>query len=212
MKIKEKAFLFGGSFNPVHSAHVKLVRYLLEHYNPKRILIMPAYVPPHKLEGNIISYRHRFAMLRIAFAELMEEYPKLELSQLEKSLPPPNYTYRTLRHLSETCPTTQWSLVMGYDTYLSLPYWKNPIEIMGHYPLIVFARKEPIADPPVYDELHHPPEFLDNPLWEISSTDLRKKLKTNQSEDIELVKKYTPPEVFQYILDNNLLQDENGKK
>ncbi|GEM_PF-1913074 len=190
----------------MHKAHIQLVEYLLEHYPADQIVVMPAYVPPHKTESELIPFRHRYSMLQIAFEPLMKKHPNLRISRLEKRLPTPNYTYKTLGYLSSNCRNANWNLVMGYDMYLSLPRWKNAPEIMKKYPIIVFARQEPIEAPPVFEELGFPPKFLRNPLWPVSSTEIREAVRLETPGSDAVLAEFLPGSVIQYMEQNQLLR------
>ncbi len=190
----------------MHIAHIQLVEYLLEQYPADQIVVMPAFVPPHKTESELIPFRHRYSMLNIAFGPLMKKHPNLRISRLEKKLPTPNYTYKTLDYLSSNCRNANWNLVMGYDMYLSLPRWKNAHEIMKKYPIVVFARQEPIETPPVFEELGFPPQFLKNPLWPVSSTEIREAVRSDKPGSEAVLPNFLPESVIEYMARNQLLK------
>ena len=71
----KKMALFGGTFDPIHSSHVSMARRLADVLGLDAVLLMPTYVPPHKIREHMASPQHRLEMCRLAAAE----YPLLQV-------------------------------------------------------------------------------------------------------------------------------------
>ncbi len=110
--------LFGGSFNPVHQAHVQLAEAVQNEWPCSPLIIMPTQTPPHK-QPFTVAAEHRLAMAKLAF----EKLPHIEISQDELLHQGPNYTYETLLRLQQKYPGAEFCLVIGADSFLDLPQW-----------------------------------------------------------------------------------------
>ena len=128
---------------------------------------------------------------------LCEDYPRLKPSDIEFSLPQPNYTVNTLVHLEEKFPDTAFTLIMGEDNLKSLPKWKNYEVILEKYHIMVYPRYSEGEVAP--DLLDHPRiRKIDAPRIEISSTFIRNAIK--QGKD---VRPLLPEIVWESIDKNN---------
>ena len=86
--------IFGGSFDPVHSEHIRLAEFALAELSLDKLFIMPAYAPPHK-KGKVLSQNEdRLAICRLAFSHL----DKVEVSDYEIAKEGVSYTYLTCEH------------------------------------------------------------------------------------------------------------------
>lgn len=133
-----KVALFGGSFDPVHSQHVALVKAAITHFSLDRVLIMPSFVAPHKLQGAASSGEHRLAMCRLAFSGIKEaEVCDYELRQGGTS-----YSYLTCRWLKEQFPDAERYLLLGADMLENFFLWRNPDDIVQNITLVACGRGE----------------------------------------------------------------------
>ncbi|MBP3654086.1 MAG: nicotinate (nicotinamide) nucleotide adenylyltransferase [Oscillospiraceae bacterium] len=132
-----KIAMFGGSFNPPHLGHVEAVRSVIECLKPDRLLIMPAYSPPHKVMAeDTPSPEQRLELCRLAFADI----PQAEISDLEIRREGKSYTADTLLQLHELYPDDELVLIMGTDMILSLESWYRPELIMELAEIAVLLR------------------------------------------------------------------------
>ena len=69
----KKMGLFGGSFDPIHQGHIEMALQLAEELELDGVLLMPTFVPPHKIRESMASADHRLAMCRLA----VQDHPKL---------------------------------------------------------------------------------------------------------------------------------------
>ncbi len=130
-----KIALFGGTFDPVHGEHLRIVRGALKELNPDKLIVMPAFCPPHKA-GAEASFADRLEMCRLAFA--FDE--RIEISAYEAERQGESYTYLTAQHLKERYPEDALYLVIGGDSFISFEKWVRPEVIVSLMNVAVVAR------------------------------------------------------------------------
>jgi nicotinate-nucleotide adenylyltransferase len=131
--------LFGGTFNPVHTGHLRTVLEVKEQFNLDRIFLIPSSIPPHKPEAGIAVSSDRLAMVCAAVKNL----PHFEVSDVEIQRTGPSYTIDTLNHFaSEFSITDQCFLIVGLDAFLEMHTWKSYLDIFRKVPLIVMGRPQ----------------------------------------------------------------------
>ena len=91
-----KILLFGGTFDPVHNEHVKLVKGGIKELSPDKIVVIPSFIPPHKSEASA-SPEDRLNMARLAFS--FDE--RIEIDDLEIKRGGQSYTYLTVTYFRE---------------------------------------------------------------------------------------------------------------
>ena len=181
--------IFGGAFDPVHKGHTRSLKYISDLKIIDEIQVIPNYSSPHN--KNIqIDEKHRLKMLEIAFKELKN----IKLNDIELKNKTKSYTYKTLKYLKDIYPEKHLSLIIGLDSLYSFTTWKNWASILSLCSLLVLERK--LNDSrglkkeleskisPDYDDFfsgHGKILILKNDLINISSTDVRLKLKNNES-------------------------------
>ena len=130
--------IFGGSFDPVHTEHIRLVQAAIEELVLDKLFVMPAYAPPHK-KGKILSADEaRLEMCRIAFRGV----DKVVVSDYEIQNRGTSYTYLTCRHFREGYPTAEIFWIVGTDMLRDFPSWKNPEDILNNVTLAACGRDE----------------------------------------------------------------------
>jgi len=197
-----KIGILGGSFDPVHNGHIGLAVDAKEQMNLDEVLMIPAKLQPFKLDKKMVSGEQRLEMIKLAVADLPGLTPcDYELQQEEIS-----YTYKTLKAISEMeGPETEVYFLTGTDSLLQIHRWKNAEELLHNYNFIVGSR-------PGYKdkELAECIEFLkkeyntnvvrvNNNQLNISSTDIREKLKSGQG-----LNGLVPEVVERYIIEHGL--------
>lgn len=199
--------LFGGTFDPVHNGHIQPLITVADQLGVSEITLMPCFVSPHKSTPNTTN-EHRLAMLRLATAN----HSLFHISEYEINQATPSYTVQTLRHYKHRQPEQALLFLMGADSFLNFTRWYQWQEILQLSNILVLARpgydyQEPgelapykLDDP---TKLAQSPNgkfaLIESPLFNISSTEIREKLTTN--EDLsELI----PESVLNYIQTNHL--------
>jgi len=183
-----KIGLFGGSFDPVHEAHLALARQALDQLQLDELRWVPA---GHAWQKNraMTPAAQREAMLRLA----IEGEPRFVLERCELQRAGPSYTLDTLRELQVATPAAKWYLLLGQDQYRNLHTWHGVDELLQRVTLAVALRPgEPAeADARVRAA---PTVVLALPPMNISATDIRQRVAAGR--DISAL---VPPTVAHYI-------------
>lgn len=193
--------IYGGTFNPPHVGHIRAAQYALDTLELEKLLVIPTFISPHKeLPEGSASGQQRMEMLRLGFAQTK----KAEVSDLELLRGGTSYTYETVTRLKAQYPNRELVLFMGTDMFLSFLKWRNPDIIIQNASLGVFYRgdkneEEAIARQKEILEKQGATVYLvENPVTEISSTDLRRLLTFQCADD------FLPAGVLDYIRENGL--------
>ena len=128
--------IFGGSFDPVHAEHVRIVRAAREKLGLDRIFVVPAYSAPHK-DDSTASPEDRLGMCRIAFSS----ESGCEVSPFEIRSGGISYTYRTAAHFRALYPEDELFLLTGADMLGSFDTWREPEKILSCARLAVCGRE-----------------------------------------------------------------------
>ena len=148
--------VLGGTFDPVHMGHLAIARAALEAHALSRILLMPAARPPHK-DGGIAPAADRLEMVRIACAG----DPHLEASDLEVRRGGISFTVETLAALAARHRGAELFFILGEDTVLELPGWRESARILSLARIVAVHREGPRHrfDAALYPGI--PPEVLE---------------------------------------------------
>lgn len=205
----DRAFaVFGGTFDPIHKAHLACAQYVLTHCAVREVQLMPCHLPAHRASPGV-SAEHRAAMVQIA----IQDMPGLQLQPLELNKHSPSYTVDSLRLLREQHPRGGLLFVMGMDSLAYFKQWHQWQSILQLAHLVVCQRPGSTAadgDCPALleqfgtnslQDLHlldcGKIMLLDNPPLDLSATRIRTLLEKSQSA-AEL-SQLLPAEVLQYI-------------
>ena len=128
--------ILGGSFNPPHAGHLALARHAREELGLEQLWLMPLHTPPHKAAGEDPGPERRLEMCRLASAG--EE--GIDACGLEVRRAGPSYTADTLQEIHASHPEAELTFVMGADTALTLPSWREPGRVLELARLAVARR------------------------------------------------------------------------
>ena len=123
--------VLGGTFDPIHLGHLITAQAVREIRNLDKIIFIPAYISPHKLDAKAISSEHRLQMVKLA----IQNIPYFECSNIELEKEGISYTIDTLKILKQQY--SQIDLIIGYDNIINFSTWKNPDEIIELVNLVV---------------------------------------------------------------------------
>jgi nicotinate-nucleotide adenylyltransferase len=173
--------VLGGSFDPPHEGHLALARAAAAQLGLDRVLLVPAWEPPHKPGGPTIPAARRVAMARAA----TDGDPLIEVSTLEVDRAGTSYTAETLEQLANDHPGAQLWFIMGADQLEGFAGWSRPERIVELARLAVAWR--PGAGDPAMEHLAGPVaagriDVVDMPEVPISSTEVRRRLE--RGEDV----------------------------
>ena len=196
MKQIQRLGIFGGSFDPVHNAHVALARTALAELKLDELIWVPAGRPWQK-KRHLTPAADREAMVRLA----IEGEPRFVLSRIELERNGPSYTIDTVRALNAERPDARWYLVIGQDQYAGFHTWHGWQELLSLVTLAIADRPDAklSVDPQV---LAHAHAAVTLPMMDVSSTDIRGRV-TNGQGITDLV----PEPVARYIARHHLYRD-----
>lgn len=128
---------FGGSFDPIHQGHLATARELVDVFGLAKLVFLPAALSPLKQQS--LASQHRVAMLKLA----IEDDHIFAIDEQELHRPQPSYTIDTLRSLRTQYGTQQpLAFIMGMDSFLSLPKWRDWQQLTDFAHLIVVSRPD----------------------------------------------------------------------
>lgn len=139
-----KIGLMGGTFNPVHLAHLRIAEEARELCALDRVIFIPAADPPHKPLAGEVPFSRRYEMVRLAIAG----NPAFELSDVEGRRPGKSYSIDTIGHFRAVHPADDLFFIIGSDSFLEIGQWHRYTEIFRSCSLIVVERPGcPVKDP-----------------------------------------------------------------
>lgn len=192
---------FGGTFDPIHHGHLILASYAASSANLDRVLFAPAAVPPHKIRV-ITPVEHRIEML----ARAIERDSRFEMTTVDLEREGPHYSADTLAILARKYPGASLFFLMGSDSYRDLPTWHEPARLFDHARVLVGNRPNSVYDEKalwrILPRAKTRTEFVDIPLIEISSTEIRQRVSRHLPIDY-----LVPRSVQDYIEKNALYLD-----
>lgn len=202
MQKSKKIGISGGTFDPIHYGHLITAERVKEKFNLDKILFIPAGTPPHKSINQVTEAEHRYNMVHSA----VNDNPAFEVSRIEVDRKGYTYTVDTLSQLQESYGAgTEFYFIIGADVVSDLLNWKAPERVFSLCNFIAVFR-------PGYERKQFSEQIsflkksysarihtIDVPLIEISSTEVRNRVKNSLS-----IRYLVPHEVEQYIINNKL--------
>ena len=202
--------LLGGSFNPIHNAHLRIAGEAQEACLLDRVIFIPAADPPHKPLAGDISFEHRSTMVHMA----IDGRPDFEMSTIEAERDGKSYSIDTIRISRERFAGDDLFFIIGSDSFLEIGSWHRYDEIFSLCNLIVVERPGcQIINPPevlpdavkgafTFDgkigSLTHQSGtsvfFVTGSPLDLSSTEIRRLAAAGAD-----ITRYVPPEVAAYI-------------
>jgi len=174
--------LFGGTFDPPHLGHLAIATAAADAdaFQLDSVLFAPAGRQPLKLNDTPSSFADRLAMTTLACAEDERFHASTIDAPRHDGLP--NYTADTLAELAQTMPATVLYNLVGADSFLSLPHWRDPARLLALAEWIVVSRPgfslddlSALALTPAQRARVH---LLETVHEEVSATLLRERLRT----------------------------------
>jgi nicotinate-nucleotide adenylyltransferase len=190
LNLKGRVGLFGGTFNPLHNAHLEVARTALNQYELSEIVFIPNGVPPHKERLGGVDKYDRLEMVRLA----VESIPHFSVSRIEVDREGPSYTIDTIRALKEHY-AQGICFIVGADRLLKLDTWREPYELLRSVPFIIAPRSGVSLDvfdvSPFREAVIVPLRMKD---VDLSSSGLRERVQRGES-----IRKWVPEQVAEYI-------------
>ena len=167
--------LFGGSFDPVHNAHLALASTALDQLKLDEVRWIPVGQPWQKAR-RLADAADREAMVRLA----IDGEPRFVLERSELRRRGPTFTLDTVRELAAAEPGTEWVLILGQDQYASLHTWRDWRELLGLVVLTIANRPgAPLAANTQIARVEHQTVLL--PMMDVSSTEVRRRVAEGES-------------------------------
>ena len=164
----KKIAIYGGSFDPVHHAHLILAREAIETLGLEKVILVPAAISPLKKAAPVASGDVRLAMLRAA----IKGQPQFEVDECELLRPPPSYTIDTVEEIRRReCDAVLYCLI-GEDNIEQLPRWHrfNELEKLVRFVVLDRTGKQPTH---TYQLIHR--------RIDISATEIRRRVAQHES-------------------------------
>lgn len=192
--------IYGGSFDPVHMGHINAALAFKEELSLDKIIVIPAYQPPHKKGLALTPSEHRMNMCKIAFGNL----EGFEVSDMEIKREDEGYMSDTVAQLRELYPNDEFFLLMGGDMLLYFQHWHAWQKITDEAVLAVAARNFDDdsaleAEAAVLRSYGAEVRIIPIDVKEISSTSVRESVR--KADDISSM---VPQGIADYIWDHYL--------
>jgi nicotinate-nucleotide adenylyltransferase len=183
-----KLGVYGGTFDPVHHAHLILAREAAERFSLAKVLFIPAATSPNKV-APLATGPERLQMLRAA----LDGESLFEIDECELQRPPPSYTIDTIGYLRLKYPESDLFLLLGDDNLAGLPGWRCFEKLRELVTLVVLPRAK--------NEVRHEYLSVDRRV-DISATEIRARVCAGQS-----ISYFVPPAVEKIIRERGLYQE-----
>mgnify|MGYP002630642585 CR=1 FL=1 len=223
---QKKIGLIGGTFDPVHNGHLNLAEQAQKKFELDKVIFIPAYRSPHKLGIEPASSEDRLAMLALA----LNDQPYFSMDKLEVNNGKVSYTIETLGTLKADHPDWNLFLILGADAFQTIDTWKQASRLLEFCSILVGSRpgvelkfleslkkklfnneagmkNGPSGFEPDKTVIENPEKgnkvnFFQIPLLDISSKDIRKRIKRGEE-----IKNLLPLNVDHYIMQHRLYRD-----
>ena len=186
--------ILGGSFNPVHAGHMMLASYLSQWGYVDEVWLTLSPRNPLKEPGDLLPDMKRLSMLNIA----VKGATKIDICDIELTMPKPSYTINTLELLRERYPDYKFKLIIGSDNWRIFDQWRDAQRILDEFGAIVYLR----PGYPVEQRHIVGLEVVDAPMMNVSSTFIRDAIARGRNMNY-----FLPAGVYKYIIDNKLYQN-----
>ncbi|SHI50427.1 nicotinate-nucleotide adenylyltransferase [Geosporobacter subterraneus DSM 17957] len=189
--------IMGGTFDPIHYGHLVIAEQIRCEYRLDKILFIPAGNPPHKLNTDVSSSRHRYFMTLLATVT----NPFFEVSKIEMEGEEISYTIHTLTKLKKIfSEDVKLFFITGADAICDIENWKD-VEILVTMCDFIAATRPGLESPDLEEKIRQLQckynssiRKIDVPALAISSTDIRCRVREGQSI------KYLLPESVEYYI------------
>jgi nicotinate-nucleotide adenylyltransferase len=185
----KKIAIYGGTFDPVHHAHLILARQAIETLGLVKVILVPAAISPLKKAAPVASGEVRLAMLQAA----VKEEPEFEVDECELLRPPPSYTIDTVEEIRRREHDSSIFCLIGEDNVEELPRWHRfaDLEQMVRFVVLDRSGKQPSHS---YQLIHR--------RIDISATEIRRRVAHNESI------RYLVPDSVEEIIEREKLYRE----
>ena len=197
--------MMGGTFNPIHLAHLYIAYEAKEVLELDKVIFMVAGNPPHKKESPVIDSMYRNDMVKKA----IEGYEGFEISDYEIKKNGYSYTYETLQYLKSLDDVSEVFFIAGADSLMDIEKWRNTDLVLKNCTFVAFNRGEYNKDilelqkSKLEEKYNAKIILLDVANIDISSSMIRERIAEGRRVDF-----FLPEGVMKYISENNLYRRE----
>ncbi len=184
----KKVGLLGGTFDPIHNAHLLMAEVTREEAQLDQIWFLPTRVPPHKQGKSVTADHHRLKMIE----QSIKDIPYFQLCLKEFEREGPSYTYETIQALQREHASIHFVFIIGADMVEYLPKWHKIDDLTRQIEFVGVGRPGWSMHPD--HSYTKAVREVDMPPMELSSTVIRERCKQEKS-----VRFMVPEVVFQYI-------------
>lgn len=201
MTLGRRIGIIGGTFDPIHNGHLIMAENAAQDLGLSSVIFAPAGTPPHKSNESLTATEDRLAMVSLA----IQDRDDFHLSRIDVDGVNVSYTWMLMERLSAAHPEAELWFILGGDSLVDFPNWKNPGAILD------VSRLAAIDRPGFCSEQDHEelPAFMrdrvdrvEAPLCDVSSTDIRERVRTGRS-----IRYLVPDRVRSFILQRALYGD-----
>ena len=190
---KKRIGVYSGSFNPIHTGHLKLAEYLIDNLIVDEVWFIVSPCNPLKKQEDLLDEYIRLDMLMLA----IRQHKSFKASDIEFTMPVPSYSIDTLHRLTILYPDFQFTLLIGSDNALVFDQWKEYTQLLNEYPVLVYPRRE--YDFELVSAGYPQMQLINSPYFDISSSEIRQFIA--QKKDVS---QWLHPSVYKFIIENNL--------
>ncbi|MDE7394397.1 MAG: nicotinate-nucleotide adenylyltransferase [Muribaculaceae bacterium] len=194
---KRRIGIMGGSFNPIHEAHLMIADYIAQRAALDEVWLMVSPMNPLKVDSqDLAADNDRFLMAEIA----CRRSRRLRASRFEFDLPRPSYTVDTLAALREAYPDCEFTLIIGSDNWAIFDKWRQADEIKKHHRIVVYPRPGYTVNPATLPQGVY---LIEAPELDLSSTFIRNAM----AKGIDM-NYFLPSGVYDYIKSQGLYKKQ----
>ncbi len=192
--------VLGGTFNPIHNAHLLVAEECRDRLSLDKVLFIPSGRPPHKSDDELASAEDRMEMVRRA----IEGHDIFEADATEFEREGLTFTRDTLTELRERYPDEELYYIVGRDAYEEMPIWRAPDEIVKLAQLVVVNRPSDTGSPSKTD-WYEPILRIQVPDMGISGREIRLRVRLGRS-----IRFWVPDPVEAYIREKGLYKSDQS--
>lgn len=189
---RKRIGIYGGTFNPIHNAHLLAADQVGKALLLNQVLFMPDMIPPHVDHKEAINATDRVNMLKLA----IQDNPLFGIEMAEIERGGVSYTYDTMKELKAKHPENDYYFIIGGDMVDYLPKWYKIDQLVK---LVNFVG---VRRPGAKNESAYPVIWVDVPGVDFSSTDIRQRIQEDRS-----IRYMVPDQVAQYIKEHRLYHE-----
>lgn len=200
----KKVGIMGGTFNPIHIAHLVLAEQAYEQFGLDEIVFMPSKRPAYKDLGEVIEEEYRQRMIELAIAD----NPHFTIDTMEFNREGNTYTADTLMELTKKNPDVSYYFIIGADSLFQLESWSRPEVILSLCTILASNREDKDDDlvNAKIEELMN--TFQANiHLLKIPKIDISSKMIRERIQEGKTIRYFVPSDVLNYIEQQNLYKE-----